>query len=199
MIPNFKEIGAYAYACARVRAMLPKLKKIPRETPAVLEKNVGREVAEFENKLISLSPQSVRSDIELFIRGKREVEALKIKFRQMYNQKRRSEGIRLLKASEYGEFVQEKVKNRMVELALDRAWFKKLRRTQLRDFVVRLEAAYMHWFEGRSAGKKIEFEPKKIIEKFASENPLSWGVILLAYYTKLEQIKNRRKVAWAGY
>jgi len=73
---------------------------------------------------------------------------------KMYNQKRRSEAIRVLKASEYGEFVQEKVKDRMVELALDKAWFKKLRRTQLRDFIVRLEAAYMNWFDGRRQAAK---------------------------------------------
>lgn len=194
-----RDTGDYAYATARCRAMINKMQQVPRETREIFESNIDRELEEFEKKLVRISPASLRDDLEFFFRSRREIEQLKTEFRKYNFDKKRREGLKIIKLSKWGNLVQEKMSNREVELALDKQWFHAMRSTAFREFIIDLEQLYMKWYRIRSEGKKFEFDPMPVINHQLASGPFGWAVILKCYYTKLKQIQNRRKMAWEGF
>jgi hypothetical protein len=194
-----RDVGEYSYASGRCRAIINKLRQTPRETHQIFEAKIEKELEEFENKLIKLSPGSLKNDLELFLHGKREVNQLKIQLRKYHRDRKRREGIKVLKLSRWGKLVDDKMSNKEVEIALDKQWFRTLKSTTFREFIIDLEQLYEEWYRSRNDGKKFDFDPMPLVNKITSMNPLGWGIILRCYYTKLKQIENRRKAAWGGY
>lgn len=194
-----RSTGQYAYACARARSISTRLKTIPRETPEALESSVEKELIDLEHKLIAMSPDEIKEALKTFFEGRREVENLKVQFRKYYATKRRAEGVQLLRGSNWGRFVKEGMRNRAIELALDRAWFSALKKTKLQNFAIMLEHQYTRWYEARLQGKHPKFNPRALVKKFALEEPLGWPPLLAAWYDKLEQIRLRRHSAWESY
>jgi hypothetical protein len=194
-----RDLGENAYASGRSRTILRNLEYIPRETHQVLESKIDKELKEFEDKLISFCPNSVKDDLTLFLKGKREIEELKIQFRNYHKERKRREGIKVLQYSKWGEKIEEKMSNKEIELTLDKQWFHVMKSTKFREFIIDLEQLYMQWYKSRSEGKKFTMDPMPLIDGITNKDPLGWGVVLKCYYKKLEQIQKRRKAAWEGY
>ncbi len=194
-----KDAGQTAYASGRARALMGKLKKIPRETVSSFEQGVEDELIRFEDKLLSFTPDSIKEDLTLFLKGKREVDELKRKFMRFNSEKRRAEGIKLLKLSKYGQLIKGGMSNKMIEVSLDRAWFAMMRKTGLRQVMLRIEEEYDKWLEHRAKGREYPFKPEQVIREFADKNPIGIGVLLKCYYEKIDQINKRRHMLWEGY